>query len=496
MRVLTPILRRLLLRPDRVRVIDDQRPWRGADLLAGALHVARAIERATERENVGVMLPTSGGFAVTMIATWLLGRTIVPLNFLLRPEELAYVVNDAGLDAVVTAGPLLRLYDVLPSTVRQVRLDELRYRGVPPLRLRRRRPDDFTAAILYTSGTSGRPKGVMLTSANLAANVEQCREWVGFGRGDVLLGVLPQFHSFGLTVLTILPLALGCTAVYTARFAQRRLLELMETHRPSAFLAIPSMYAALLGAKSATPEHFASIRYLVSGSEPLPASVAQEFRDRLRATISEGYGLTETSPVTNWCRPHEYRPRSVGKALPRVSERIVDPDGRDVAQGGEGEIRISGPNVMKGYYNLPEETAAAFDERGYLRTGDMGRFDEEGHLYITGRIKEMLIIGGENVFPREIEEVLNAHPSVKASAVIGVHDPSRGEVPVAFVELQEGQAFDERGLRSHCRERLAQFKVPREIRVLASLPRNATGKILRRQLGPDTPSVAASAHGE
>jgi long-chain acyl-CoA synthetase len=185
--------------------------------------------------------------------------------------------------------------------------------------------------------------------------------------------------------------------------------------------------------------------------------------------------------------PEENRRGTVGRALPRVEERIVAEDGTICEPGCDGEVRIKGPNVMAGYYNLPEETAAVFDEDGFFRTGDMGRIDEDGFLSITGRIKEMLIIGGENVFPREIEEILNRHDSVKDSAVIGVADPSRGEVPLAFVELNDDCTFDERALRSHCRESLAQFKVPREIRHLDALPRNPTGKIVRRQLSPDTP---------
>lgn len=484
MRPLKPIVRRLLLNPTRVLAVDDQRSWRGIDLYVGALHVARAIAKASDRPHVGVMLPTSGLFPMALIAGWMLGRTVVPLNYLLKPEELAYVINDAELNLVVTVGPMLKMFGDLPPHVKQIRLNEMKFKGFPPLRLSKRRPDDFTAVLLYTSGTSGKPKGVMLTAANLAANVRQCVEWVGFSTNDTLLGVLPQFHSFGLTVLTLLPLSVGARVVYTARFAVKKLLDLMETYRPTAFIAIPSMYGALLGAKSAEPDHFKSFKYIVSGGEPLPEAVFSGFRERFNVTINEGYGLTETAPVTNWCRPHEYRPKSVGRPLPGIEEIIVDSsaDQRRLGSNEEGEIRIKGPNIMKGYFKLPEQTDAVFDRNGYFKTGDMGRLDADGFLYITGRIKEMLIIGGENVFPREIEEVLDQHPSVGASAVIGVMDESRGEVAVAFVELKEGATFDEKALRSHCRDRLAQFKVPREIKHIEKLPRNPTGKIMRREL--------------
>jgi long-chain acyl-CoA synthetase len=318
-------------------------------------------------------------------------------------------------------------------------------------------------------------------------------EWADFDDRDVLLGVLPQFHSFGLTVLTILPLSVGCRVIYTAKFVPTRLLQLMKEHRPSAFIAIPSMYGALLASRSATADHFSSFRYIVSGGEPLAHATFDGFQEKFGVTINEGYGLTETAPVTHWCRPQEHKLRSVGRPLPRVEQKIVGPNGEPLAIGDEGEICLKGPNIMLGYYKLEKETGAVFDEEGYFRTGDMGRIDDEGHLFITGRIKEMLIIGGENVFPREIEEVLNAHPSVHASAVIGVQDASRGEVALAFVELEEGATFDERALRTHCRERLAQYKVPREIRVLEKLPRNPTGKIMRRELSPMTGVDAATA---
>jgi long-chain acyl-CoA synthetase len=312
---------------------------------------------------------------------------------------------------------------------------------------------------------------------------------VHFNKRDVMLGVLPQFHTFGLTVLTLLPLCLGCRVVYTAKFMPKRILELAREHQPTAFIGIPSMYNALRLAKSATREDFASLRFAVAGGEPLPDAVSDGFHEVFGVRICEGYGLTETAPVANVCLPHEYRPHSVGRPVPGVEERIVADDGRILGPGEEGEIRIKGPNVMPGYFKRPEETAAAFDDDGFLRTGDMGRMDADGFLSITGRIKEMLIIGGENVFPREIEEVLDRHPSVKSSAVIGLPDVSRGEVPLAFVELVEGAEFDETALRSHCRETLAQYKVPREIRLLAELPRNPTGKIMRRGLTPETAGI-------
>jgi long-chain acyl-CoA synthetase len=286
-----------------------------------------------------------------------------------------------------------------------------------------------------------------------------------------------------MTVLSILPMTVGCKVIFTARFVPPRIVKLFREHRPTAFIAIPSMYNALLHVKDAKPDDFASLRIAVSGGEPLPAAVTQGFFDRYAVRIAEGYGLTETSPVTNWCRPDEYRAGSVGPPVPGLLERIVDIEsGRDLPANADGEVRMQGPNVMPGYYRDPEATAAAFDERGYFRTGDIGRFDNDGHLYITGRLKDMLIIAGENVFPREIEEVLNAHASIKDSGVVGMKDDMRGELPLAFVEMKDGAAFDEAAILAHCRQNLAGYKVPRVVKCMEALPRGATGKVLRREL--------------
>ena len=487
MKLLLDIQRQLLRHPAHVFVQDDQRQWKGFTLLVAAWHIARAIERTTQRERVGIMLPTSGLFPAALLATWMLGKTAVPLNYLLSRDDLEYVCRDAGIDCVVTVKPMLEFIGGPTASMKPLLMEDMSFKGLPPVRRAKRRGDDALAVLLYTSGTSGKPKGVMLSCGNLAANIDQVMNWASFTRKDILLGVLPQFHSFGLTILTLLPLAIAAKAIYTAKFVPRKILELGKQHQATVFVAIPSMYHALSAQKSGGKEHLGMLRYAVSGGEPLPASVADEFFEKFGVRISEGYGLTETSPVTNWCLPAEYRARSVGRALPRVEQWIVDPQGNRLSANQDGEIRMRGPNIMQGYWNLPQETAQAFDEKGFFRSGDMGRFDDDGHLYITGRIKEMLIIAGENVFPREIEEALNRHPSVKASAVIGAADESRGETALAFVELNEGFTFDEAALRAHCREHLAQFKVPRAIRARKELPRNATGKIMRRLLTSETP---------
>ena len=482
MDIARPILRQWLTHPLRTFVVDDIRSWKGLMLWLASQHVAKAVSNVSSRERVGIYLPTSGATPAAMAASWLLGRTVVPLNYLLSRDELDYIIKDAELDVIVTAGPMLKRFGDLPGNAHVIRMEELPMKRIPRIHRIKSRPSDFTAVLLYTSGTSGRPKGVMLTNENLVTNVAQCTRWARFSRSNGFLGVLPQFHSFGMTVTTLLPMTLGCRVSYTAQFKVSRVLELLRTQRPTAFMAIPSMYNALLQAKSATAEDFRSLRYVVSGGEPLPDAVYEGFKERFNVTICEGYGLTETSPVTNWTLPEEERRGTVGRPLDGVEEIIVDEEENRLGPGEDGEVRIRGKNIMAGYFKLPEATSAAFDDNGFFRTGDMGRIDEDGFLSITGRIKEMLIISGENVFPREIEEVLNRHPSVSAGAVVGQQDPARGEVPIAFVELVEGAEFDPQECRTFCRKTLAPFKVPREIHVLESLPRNPTGKIMRREL--------------
>jgi len=497
MSLIWPIVRRALTSPKRVAVVDDHQQLTYGRLVGGAMFLAHQIETVTSDRHVGLLLPTSGAFPLALLAAWLAKRVAVPFNYLLAQDELSYVIADSGIDTIVTVGPMIEFLGgrhMIPAHIRLLRLEDVDFTGFPPLRWPPRPASDNLAVILYTSGTSGRPKGVMLTHGNLQANVQDCITHANITLRDKFLGVLPQFHSFGLTALTLLPLAAGCQVVYTARFVPRKVVELIRKHRPGITMGVPSMYGALLSVKGVAPEDFTSIHCAISGGEPLPRETLDQVRDRFGLEILEGYGLTETSPVTHWSTPDRHRTGSVGLPLPHVTQIILDESDRPLPPNQDGEIVVAGPNVMAGYYKLPNETAQAFvdldvcllDGRKFrgtaFRTGDIGHVDDDGYLYITGRKKEMLIVGGENVFPREIEEVLNHHPSVRDSAVIAKEDGMRGQVPVAFVEVQEGETFDESALRAWCRDRLASYKVPRQITPIDQLPRSATGKILRRKL--------------
>lgn len=474
-----------LRRPLRTFMVDDTRSYGGIDLMIAGMHIADEIEAKTTKPRVGMLIPTSGIFAAAAYGVWLCGRTAVPINYLLDEKTLNYVIENCGCDLIIASRKLIEHMGFIPKVKSIVYLEDIDFKSLPSPRLPKMVTAQELAVVLYTSGTSGKPKGVMLTHRNLLSNVAQIHEHIHVCSEDVFLGVLPQFHSFGLTGLTLMPMLSGCKAVYTARFVPKKIVGLIKEHRPSIYLAIPSMYNAMLTVKSASAEDFQSFRIMLSGGEPLPETVRTRFADRFHQSIVEAYGLTETAPGTNVLLPSDGRAGTVGRALPGVIERIINPaTGEVLPHSTDGELRIKGPNVMKGYLGLEEETSEVFDEDGFFKTGDMAQIDENGFLKITGRIKEMMIVGGENVFPREIEEVLNAHPAVHDSGVIGLADPMRGEVPIGFVELEEEQSADPDEIKQWCRDRLPGYKVPKRIEIVDALPRNGTGKIMRRALSP------------
>jgi long-chain acyl-CoA synthetase len=453
-------------------------------LLASAMR--RVALRETSQQLVGLMLPASSILYAAFFGVLWSAKTVVPLNFLLSPDELARIVRDAGLDLILTIRPFRDLAGQLPARVLYV--DELPLkRRVLAAMLWRLPPGptvdpNTTAVLLYTSGTTAEPKGVELTHHNLYSNCTDSVYSLGLERPQTVLNILPPFHVFGLTAGVLLPAVLGATVHAIPRFSPVAVLKTVSTHGITIMMAIPSMYAALLRAKSSKPDTFASVKLAISGGEPLPDRIRTGFKERFGVTLCEGYGLTETSPIIAADAPASHRPGTVGRPIRHVDVRIVSPDGEPSPVGCEGEILVRGPGVMKGYYRKPDETRNVLDADGWFRTGDIGRMDEQGYLSITGRAKEMLIVGGENVFPREIEAVLEAHDSVLQAAVIGIHDESRGEVPVAFVVPKPGAQVSDQELRQAAKRALAGFKVPRRIYIRDDLPAGPTGKILKRRL--------------
>lgn len=463
--------------PRRVAASDPNLTLDYGGFQAAATGLAEQVAGQSTRPRVGTLLPTSTAGAAAIFACWYAGKTPVPLNFLLSSAELAAIVRDADLDLVLTIEPFAA--DVQSLGPRSLVLN------APSLTPGRRAAPHASvrdlAVVLYTSGTSGHPKGVCLSFDNLVQNSTACIEHARLDRDQVFLGVLPQFHTFGLTAMTVVPLLLGATVHYLPRFSPVSVVHLIEQKRITVLMAIPSMYAALANLKSIAREALASLKLAISGGEPLPPRVYQAFQERFGVTIYEGYGMTETSPVVSLNTPWAHRPGSVGRPIPGVEVVAMDETGRTLPPGQTGELVIRGHGVMLGYHNQPAATAGAL-RHGALWSGDLGYVDADGYVYITGRAKEMIIVGGENVFPREIENVLLEHPAVAEVAVVGIRDEVRSELPVAFVILKEGHSATETELREFCRARLAGYKVPRRVRIETDLPRSPTGKILKRAL--------------
>jgi long-chain acyl-CoA synthetase len=453
--------------------------YRSFRAVAGGL--AAQIAERTDQPQVGVLAPTSSAGAAAVFACWFAGKVPVPLNFMLAAPELAKIINDAELDLIVATEHFTAAVQAM-----NVKLLPLGANTLIPgsVRTPAAAPGDL-GALIYTSGTSGDPKGVCLSVDNIVQNVAACITAAELTPDSVFLGLLPQFHGFGLTTTTIVPLLLGATVHFLPRFSPVAVVNTIAEKRVSVFITVASMFGALAAMKDATREQFTALTFAVSGGEPLPARVAEGFEQRYGVRIHEGYGMTEASPVVSLNSRRAYRAGSVGRPLPGISVVAVDTDGRELPPGREGELVVRGHCVMQGYLNKPQQTGVALRD-GALWTGDIGRIDADGFVYITGRAKEMMIVGGENVFPYEIESVLMQHPSVAEAAVIGVRDGLRGEVPVGFViPAARASPPDEAELRSFCRPRLAVYKIPRRIHIATELPRGPTGKILKRALTDD-----------
>ena len=403
--------------PDKLALADHAQKLTYAQLVTLTQAIRRVISEATTCERVGVMLPASCGTVATIFGGLWAGKTVIPLNFLLQPHELRSVIEDAGIDLVVGTVHFKPLLENLP--VRALYLEEagLKRRYVME-KLRRRPPipqvdPDDVAVIVYTSGTTGTPKGVCLSYRNFHWNAQAAIDHLKIQSDEHLLGLVPPFHVFGLTVLNFLPIILGGTVTYIPRFSPQAACKAIAEDGITILLAVPSMYAAIARLKSIEPATFSRIRISASGGEPLPRNVYDAVLQRTGLKLIEGYGLTETSPIISADLPWAHKPGTVGTALAGIELQLRDDSGTVLPRDAEGELWVRGPGVMKGYYRKPEETARVIDADGWFRTGDIVRIDDEAYISITGRAKDLIIVGGENVYPREVESVLEMHPSVQ-----------------------------------------------------------------------------------
>jgi len=477
-------------RPDSVALRCDDQTYTYAQFDDAAARVATLLRQAgiEPGDRVGVMLPNGPAFAAAFYGILYAGAVAVPMNPLLKAPEIEFYLANTTAKALFAppafAGEARAGAEaagagcwVVDDAGLVALIDGLSAQPVPV-----ERADDDTAVVLHTSGTTGKPKGAELTHGGLGRNADVCvRTLLNIGPDDVVMGCLPLFHVFGLTCGLNSAVLAGAALSLLPRFDPARTLELIERDGVTIFEGVPTMYSALLAAAGTASTD--TLRIAVSGGAAIPVQVLQDFEKTFECPVLEGYGLSETSPVAAFNHPDRPRkPGSIGTPVEGVEMRIVDNDGAEVPQGEPGEIEIRGHNVMKGYWNLPEATAEAINADGWFATGDIARTDEDGYYYIVDRKKALIIRGGFNVYPREIEEVLYTHPAVAEAAVVGIPHDSLGEEVGAAVSLKPGLEVAADELREFVKSQVAAYKYPRRIWFLDDLPKGPTGKLLRREI--------------
>ena len=453
-----------------------------ASARVAALLRAKGVEPG---DRVGVMLPNVPYFAVCYYGILRAGAVVVPMNVLLKGREVAFYCSDPESKAVFAWGDFAEAAEagaeqggtecilVKPGEFEQLLAGHERDGDVAD------RAEDDTAVILYTSGTTGKPKGAELTQANLRRNVEIAAGLFDLGDDAVTLGALPLFHSFGQTCGLNATIFSGGCLTLIPRFDPAKALEIIQRDRVTVFEGVPTMYAAMLNLPDAESYDTSSMKVCASGGAAMPVEVMRGFEEKFGCKVLEGYGLSETSPVASFNHPdRERKPGSIGTPIDGVEMKLAD------ESDGVGEIAIRGHNVMKGYWNRPDATADVLDGDGWFRTGDMATVDADGYYFIVDRKKELIIRGGYNVYPREVEEVLYEHPDVREVAVVGVPDAELGEEVGAAVALKDGAQADVEELKAFVKEQVASYKYPRTIWLVDDLPKGPTGKILKREISP------------
>ncbi len=480
-----------------VRVDNAAMTYRALD--EASAHIAGLLRHRGLRpgDRIGIMMPNVAEVPVVYYGILRAGGVVVPMNPLLKGREVAYYLGDSGAGLVFAWHAFA---DEARAGAEQagaelVVVDETDFpdllASAAPNHAVTDRSDDDTAVILYTSGTTGQPKGAELTHGNLISNVEVSKTDIARARPeDVIFGGLPLFHVFGQTVALNVAVAAGACLTLLPRFDPAHALRIIAGHHVTIFEGVPTMYVALLHQPDRADCDTSSLRMCISGGAALPVEVLRGFEEAFGIAVLEGYGLSETSPVASFNHPdREQKPGSIGTPIRGVEMRVVDNADHEVAPGEVGEIIISGPNVMKGYWQRPEATAEAV-RGGWFHTGDLARVDEDGYFYIVDRKKDMIIRGGYNVYPREIEEVLYEHPAVAEAAVIGLPHSSLGEEVAAAVVLKPGATASAEELRVYVKGLVAAYKYPRHLWIADALPKGPTGKIQKRDIVPPADIVA------
>lgn len=423
------------------------------------------------------------------------GAVLVPINVLLKAEEVQYIVNHSDAAILVAEAQFLPLVEAIrpacPKLKQVVVVGETKQAGVIPfaellaasaaeIQVEITPQDEM--GIIYTSGTTGKPKGVVLTQENYYANSWQGMMVAGMTADERAMCILPLFHVNGQVVTVLMPLQAGASVILTEGFSPKTFFHNLTRYRATTFSGVPTVYSILLNLPDADQYDLSSLRLCICGAAPMPVEVFTQFEEKFKTRIVEGYGLSEGTCAST-INPVEGKRKigSIGLPLPGQDVRIFDEHDRELPPGQVGEIVIRGRNVMKGYYKNPEATAETL-RHGWLHTGDLGYCDEEGYFYIVGRKKEMIIRGGVNIYPKEIEEVLYRHPKVREAAVVGLPDKIWGEEVGCFLILKEGQQWSQEEVVAYCQEHLADFKCPRKVFFVDSFPKTATGKIQKHRL--------------
>ena len=469
-----------------------------SELQDGARRVAALLKSKGVKsgDRVGLVLPNVPSFPVLFYGALAIGAVVVPMNPLLKGREVKYYLEDSGASIVFAwkdmAAEAAKGASEVGIECVEVGLDFAKVLGQhDPDEQVVDRNDDDTVVLLYTSGTTGQPKGAELTHHSMNTNAATSAETlVQLTEHDVVMGCLPLFHVFGLTCGLNASILKGSCLTLIPRFDAEKALEIVGRDHVTVFEGVPTMYAGMLHAVSADKADMSSLRTCISGGSAMPVEVMKNFEKKFDCIVLEGYGLSETSPVASFNQPgKERKPGSIGTEVRGVQMKVVGDDDEDVAQGEVGEIVIKGENVMKGYWGRAEDTAGAIKD-GWFHTGDLAKIDEDGYYFIVDRKKDLIIRGGYNVYPREVEEALYEHASVAEVAVIGIPHDSLGEEVGAAVALKPGEKVSEKDLQAFAKERLAAYKYPRAVWVVDELPKGPTGKILRREVrAPDQRST-------
>lgn len=469
------------------------------DAVSDRIAAALAVRGIRKGDRIGLYCVNSDAFAMVYFGIIKAGAVVVPINVLLKPNEIEYILNDAQAVGLVYHELFAPAVSVFRNSVPSLKtLVHIGAQKSAPTDLSWTEftavtdeapqvvfdPVEDVASILYTSGTTGQPKGAMLTHRNLAANCRSVMDAMHFTSGhDVILVVLPMFHAFAATAGMLTPLLYGLAFAPVPKFDPLPLAEAIAGTGSTVFLGVPSMFNALMRLPDSHVEKLSGLRFCVTGGAAMPVELMKRFEQRFHVPLYEGYGPTECAPVVS-VNPIDgaAKPGSVGLPLSQVEVSIRDEHGNELATEQTGEICVRGPNVMNGYWQRPEDTQASF-YGAWFRTGDLGRFDPDGYLYIVDRIKDLVIINGMNVYPRKVEDVLYEDTRVQEAAVVGEPHSTHGEIPVAYVVLQPGaEATTSADIRKFASERLGSFEVPRKIYFVKQLPKNAAGKVLKREL--------------